>query len=62
MAQRNSARGFAVLRAGAHPKGMNAGLRAELLRRAERDQAARGTDDPEAVGQVDAENLPGSRR
>jgi hypothetical protein len=37
---------------------MNPGLRAELLRRMERDQAARQADDPEAFGQVDAENLP----
>ena len=33
-------------------------LRAELLRRAERDQAARRTDDAETISQVDAENLP----
>jgi hypothetical protein len=37
---------------------MNLGLRAELLRRMEWDQAARQDDDPEACGQVDAENLP----
>ncbi len=33
-------------------------LRAELLRRVELDQAARKGDDPEAVGEVDAANLP----
>jgi hypothetical protein len=48
----------AVLWAGTHPDDMNPGLRAELLRRMERDQAARQADDPEAFGQVDAENLP----
>ena len=37
---------------------MNPGLRAELLRRMERDQVARRADDPEAFGQADAENLP----
>jgi hypothetical protein len=37
---------------------MNPGLRAELLRRMERDQAARRADDLEAFGQIDAENLP----
>jgi hypothetical protein len=37
---------------------MNPGLRAELLRRMERDQVARRADDLEAFGQVDAENLP----
>lgn len=37
---------------------MNPDLRAELLRRAERDQAARQTEDPQASGEVDAENLP----
>lgn len=37
---------------------MHPGLRGELPRRAERDQAARGADDPETVGHVDAENLP----
>ena len=36
---------------------MNPGLRAELLRRMERDQAVRQADDPGAGGQVDAENL-----
>src|SRR5436309_36671 len=54
-----------VLRARAHPDGMNPGLRAELLRRMERDQVARRADDSEAFGQVDAENLPwlkGDRR
>jgi len=48
----------AVLRAVTHPEGMDPGLRAELLRRVERDQAARRADDPEAVARVDAENLP----
>ena len=48
----------AVLRARVHPDGMNPGLRAELLRRMDRDQAARQADEPEAFGQVDAENLP----
>ena len=48
----------AVLQAKAHPDGMNPGLRAELLRRMERDQPARQADDLEAFGQVDAENLP----
>jgi hypothetical protein len=48
----------AVLWARAHPDGMDPGLRAELLRRMERDQAARRADDLEAFGQVDAENLP----
>jgi hypothetical protein len=40
---------------------MTPGLRAELLRRAERDQAARqrgGTEAIETVARVDAENLP----
>jgi Family of unknown function (DUF6624) len=37
---------------------MTPDLRAELLRRAERDQAARESRDHEAVSQVDAENLP----
>jgi hypothetical protein len=37
---------------------MNPDLRAELLRRAERDQAARQAEDPGACGQVDAGNLP----
>jgi hypothetical protein len=36
----------------------NAGLRAELLRRVEKDQAARKARDLEAVRAVDAENLP----
>jgi hypothetical protein len=48
----------AAVRARAHPDGMNPDLRAELLRRMERDQAARRADDPGAFGQVDAENLP----
>ena len=50
---------------GSHPDGMSQGLRAELLRRAERDQAARrlplhgeGAEDIETVARVDAENLP----
>lgn len=47
----------AVHRAGAHSDGMNPGLRAELLLRTERGQAAQRIDDPEAFGQVDAENL-----
>lgn len=50
-------------RAGPHPDGMTQNLRAELLHRAERDQAARlrlkeGTEAPEAMAEVDAENLP----
>jgi hypothetical protein len=37
---------------------MDPGLRAELLRRVERDQAARRTRDGDTWEQVDAENLP----
>ena len=43
---------------GAHPDGMKPDLRAELLRRAERDQAARQTKDADTFEQVDADNLP----
>lgn len=52
----------AVHRDGAHPDWMNAGLRAELLRRAERDQAARQASDEDALDRVDAENLPWLRK
>jgi hypothetical protein len=41
---------------------MDDGLRAELLRRVEKDQAARQAGDWGAVRAVDAENLPGSSR
>jgi hypothetical protein len=43
-------------------KGMDADLRAELLRRAEPDQAARLAGDPAAWERVDAENLPWLRQ
>jgi hypothetical protein len=41
---------------------VNHELRAELLRRAERDQAARRDDDDAAICRVDAENLPWLRQ
>jgi hypothetical protein len=41
-----------------HPDEVEQDLRAELLRRVERDQAARSHDDADAMDEVDAENLP----
>jgi hypothetical protein len=41
---------------------VNAGLRAELLRRMEKDQAARRARDPAAMAEADAENLPWLRQ
>src|SRR6185437_10958738 len=38
--------------------GTDAALRAELLRRVEKDQAARGAYDSDAMREADAENLP----
>ena len=41
---------------------MDAGLRAEFLRRKDKDQAARFGEDAEAIWAVDAENLPWLKR
>ena len=50
--------GFPLAKARAYRYNMDETLRAELLRRVEKDQAARNSLDPDAMQEADGENLP----